>query len=65
MLTVTIRFDPKANREPSTVKLNGYNVLTSRAAIAARDVSAGRAATATITDGIESYRVVKNNARKI
>jgi len=65
MLTVTVTYDPSANRSPDTVKLNGHSTLTPKAAIAARNVAAGMAANAYVTDGTSTYRVTRNNARKV
>jgi hypothetical protein len=47
----------------AVVRVDGYDTLTPAAARAAVDVAFGYAATATVDDGITTYRVSRNRVR--
>jgi hypothetical protein len=61
-MNVTVQFDPQAKRAPERVTLLGYERLTPTTAIAARDIAAGTGASARVTDGTKTYRVVGDRA---
>jgi hypothetical protein len=65
MLRVIVSFDRSADRADQKVILHNYTKLTPRAAIAARDIAAGVAANARVSDGQVAYHVVKSRARKV
>lgn len=65
MKTVTVSIDGRA---VSQVRLNNAvdeDALTARMATEARNIAAGVAAYATVTDGATTYRVTSSGARKV
>ena len=63
MLEVTVVSEQL--NQTSVVKLNGYDRLTPRAAVAARNIAHGLGAHVTMSDGEAIYRVTRSGARKI
>lgn len=61
MLEVTVT--NQATKQAVTVKINGYDSLTPKSAIAARNVAQG-SGNAAVSDGHTTYYVTKSGAKK-